>query len=188
MHSEQRRFRWTGIPLVLVAGACGAAPDEQSRQTGEPGEREWFEDCEGTFACTAYIDGYDPASNIGQLARRGAECLWLDDEGTPRISLSDPAVSIHENYFVVSLEIDTVKGYVECLPVDATAKKDGCAGSAKSCSAVGLLDCDSQDGCHSQIGDAYTSSDDRCSGSADRCDTFDSKAACEHQRGCRWEG
>jgi hypothetical protein len=188
-------LRWL---LLLVTVGCQSSPaDDQDCQNDNgsscDSRMSILERCEGAFACTLYEDGSSRGTTKGDLVMRGEECWWRDDEGTPFLNLSDPQITLYDTYFAWMSMPGGAGGLqlvFECLPLEAasgtgTEKTAKCRGLATDCQSLGL-DCDSQDGCSWDIGDAFTGSDDRCTGAADSCDSYDRQSDCEHQRGCRW--
>jgi hypothetical protein len=184
------------LSLCLVVTACQGSDPRRARERPAGGaptpSSSAFERCEGNFACTVYSEGYEPSTGKGDLVRRGEDCLWRNADGTPAIDLADPEVTLYDDYFTVVPSFDGgIVILIECLPLDETASNAAgasCRGSSTSCTAIPFLDCTAQRGCFSSIGDAYTVGDERCRGSADDCDSFERRADCEHQRGCRWTG
>jgi hypothetical protein len=189
---------FSAVFIIIVATAgCHSSPDSRrNRRTGDDDASDRvpastssdLERCEGYFACTLYWDGNAETAK-GDLIRRGEDCWWRNPAGTPSVDLSSPGVTLYDDHFSFTETSGDVVIFVECLPIagrSASAGAGTCGGSATSCSAMSFVDCTAQRGCSSNIGDAFSASDDRCAGSAEHCDRFENQGDCEHQRGCAW--
>ncbi len=177
-HGSVLRRVWAGS-LVFVTTSCLFSCGGSG---GSRGPSLW-ERCEDRVACWIIQDGAGHRSE-GGLYRKGQECRFVSLLETLTI---DPATVVDEGE---TFSAETTNGSpMSCLILDVTPEPQNgkCHGNARSCSSVGWIDCYTQDGCHGEIGDTSTSSDDRCKGSATSCNEYDKESSCTHQQGCSWE-
>jgi hypothetical protein len=130
--------------------------------------------------------------STGRLALENGTCVWRESGTDAGIDLSRPEVTISGRDFHYRTNLDGHFVAIDCAPVGAgSASSDGraaqCVGDAQSCSSVPLSECSVQDGCHYEVRDAYSTTDDRCDGSATGCNHYAGRSDCERQRGCSWQ-
>ncbi len=176
-HGSWVRWVWAGS-LVFVTTSCLFSSEGSG---GSPWASLW-ERCDDSVVCVVFKDDETVARIEGALLRQGEECTFfsLTDAAI------DPATVVDEGE---TLSAKTTDGSpMSCWINEVTPEPQNgrCHGSARSCSSVGWIDCYTQDGCHGEIGDASTSSDDRCKGSATSCNEYDKEGSCTHQQGCSW--
>jgi hypothetical protein len=186
MTHGSRVFSTAGSILLLVSSGCAGAGDDVGPAPPLPA------DCTGQYDCQAYVDLELVGVFTGRLGIENDRCVWRDSGDGSGIDLSRPEVTIDGRNFHVRANVDGFVVAIDCGPVgsDAASAKSGsarCVGSAWSCSSVPLSECYVQDGCYYSVKNAYSTTDDRCEGSADACDDYSTRSECEHQRGCTWQ-
>jgi hypothetical protein len=186
MTRGSRVFSTAGSILLLVSSGCAGAGDGVDPAPPLPA------DCTGQYDCLAYVDLELVDVFTGRLGIENDRCVWRDSSDGSGIDLSGPEVTISGRTFHVRANVDEFVVAIDCGPIGSGAVPAGggsarCVGSAESCSSVPLSECSVQDGCHYSVKNAYSTTDDRCEGSADACDEYSTRSACEHQRGCAWQ-
>lgn len=176
------------VAVPLIPACTSDSRDSDDDDSGGSGGNEATPplpaNCAGPYACFYLEDGTPTLEISGKLVFTDGTCSFLSVDPSLAIDLADPEVLIDGRRFSLRGTVSGTKIALECDPENPSpAASKHCIGNAQSCS---LDNCYRQEGCRYEIGYADNASDDRCSGSADSCSTFDSESDCEHQLGCTW--